>query len=205
MKIKRLLFLLAIVPSLFGCKSNKNNEQTPEEQHEENTQQMLVLNTNSIKISEEKTYKLEVTVDPSLQKYLLFWSIENESVATVDNAGLVTGVKTGYTICTAQCGKYQVRCVVEVTPYVPNEYLSVSFEKISYTLNVNDTYTLNPIVKLGNERISNYSSSAEISDSNIISYSNNVITALAVGESDILITYSYQEYSTQQLLHFIVC
>ena len=205
MKIKRLLFLLAIVPSLFGCKSNKNNEQTPEEQHEENTQQMLVLNTNSIKISEEKTYKLEVTVDPSLQKYLLFWSIENESVATVDNAGLVTGVKTGYTICTAQCGKYQVRCVVEVTPYVPNEYLSVSFEKISYTLNVNDTYTLNPIVKLGNERISNYSSSAEISDSNVISYSNNVITALAIGESDILITYSYQEYSTQQLLHFIVC
>lgn len=205
MKIKRLLFLLAIVPSLFGCKTNKNNEQTPEEQHEENTQQMLVLNTNSIKISEEKTYKLEVTVDPSLQKYLLFWSIENESVATVDNAGLVTGVKTGYTICTAQCGKYQVRCVVEVTPYVPNEYLSVSFEKTSYTLNVNDTYTLNPIVKLGNERISNYSSSAEISDSNIISYSNNVITALAIGESDILITYSFEEYSTQQLLHFIVC
>ena len=205
MKIKRLLFLLAIVPSLFGCKSNKNNEQTPEEQHEENTQQMLVLNTNSIKISEEKTYKLEVTVDPSLQKYLLFWSIENENVATVDNAGLVTGVKTGYTICTAQCGKYQVRCVVEVTPYVPNEYLSVSFEKTSYTLNVNDTYTLNPVVKLGNERINNYTSSAEISDSNIISYSNNVITALAIGESDILITYSFEEYSTQQLLHFIVC
>lgn len=205
MNIKKLLFLLAIAPSLFGCKTNKNNEQTPEEQHEENTQQMLVLNTNSIKISEEKTYKLEATVDSSLQKYLLFWSIENEGVATVDNAGLVTGVKTGYTICTAQCGKYQVRCVVEVTPYVPNEYLSVSFEKTSYTLNVNDTYTLNPIVKLGNERISNYSSSAEISDSNIISYSNNVITALAIGESDILITYSFEEYSTQQLLHFIVC
>ena len=205
MKIKRLLFLLAIVPSLFGCKSNKNNEQTPNEQQDENDQQMLVLNTNSIKISEEKTYKLEVTVDSSLQKYLLFWSIENESVATVDNTGLVTGVKTGYTICTAQCGKYQVRCVVEVTPYVPAEYLFVSFEKTSYILNVNDTYTLNPVVKLGNERISNYSSSAEISDSNIISYSNNVITALAIGESDILITYSFREYSTQQLLHFIVC
>ena len=95
MKIKRLLFLLAIVPSLFGCKSNKNNEQTPNEQQDENDQQMLVLNTNSIKISEEKTYKLEATVDSSLQKYLLFWSIENESVATVDNTGLVTGVKTG--------------------------------------------------------------------------------------------------------------
>ena len=165
---------------------------------------MLVLNTNSISISEEKTFKLEATIDPSLQKYLLFWSIENENVATVDDNGLVTGIKTGYTICTAQCGKYQVRCVVEVTPYVPGESLSVSFEKTEFALNVGDSYKLNTVVKLGKEVITNYSVSAQIENSSVVSFTNETINALSSGESKLLVTYSYLEYSVQQLLNVVV-
>ena len=143
MKIKRILCLFALIPCLSACNWFKKNKEEPQEEQREDsgeTQKMLVLNTNSISIPEEKTFKLEATIDASLSKYLLFWSVEDESIAKVSDDGLVTGVKIGYTICVAQCGKYQARCAIEVTPYVPEDTLSVSFEKTSYNLNVNDTY-----------------------------------------------------------------
>ena len=210
MKKSKILAIFPLVFVLFGCSfnlfnRNKNNA-TPEQNNNnsEPEKAMVVLNTNSISISQEKTYKLEVSIDPSLSKYLLFWSIENENIATISDDGLVTAISTGYTVCMAQCGKYQARCVVEVTPYIPNDSLSVSFEKTSFTFNVNDTYNLNPVVKLGNTVITNYSVAAQISNSNVVSYSNNIISALNVGESDILLSYSYLEYSVQQLLHVVV-
>ena len=206
MKSKRLLAIFPLVFVLFGCTIfNKNKNKTPDNSANSEPQKAMVeLNTNSISLSEEKSYQLEARIDSSLSKYLLFWSIENENIATIDDNGLVTAVSTGYTICVAQCGKYQARCVVEVTPYVPNSSLSVSFEKTSFILNVNDTYTLNPIVKFGGSVVSEYSSSSQISNSAVVSYSNNTITALSVGECDILLTYSYLEYSIQQLLHVVV-
>ena len=207
MKIKRLLCLLALAPTLSACNLfKKNKEETPQEQHEDSqeSQNLLVLNTNSISLPEEKTYKLEATIDPSLSKYLLFWSIEDESVATITDTGLVTAVKIGYTICVAQCGKYQARCAIEVTPYVPEDTLSVYFEQTNYVLNVNDTYILSPVVKFGRETVTTYTSAAQISNTSVIDYANDVITAKSAGESDLLITYSYQEYSVQQLLHVVV-
>ena len=208
MKKRRLFTIFPLVFVLFGCSFNlfnKNKNKTPDSGgNKEEEKVMLSLNTNSISISKEKTYKLEATVDSSLSKYLLFWSVENENVATIDDDGLVHAVNTGYTICIAQCGRYQARCAVEVTPYVPNSSFSVSFEKTTFSLNVNDTYKLVPTVKLGDTVITNYSSTGAVSNSSVISYSNDVISALSAGESDILLTYSYQEYSVQQLLHVVV-
>ena len=205
MKTKRFLCLLTLTFALFGCKNKKNNvTPTPDSKGGGNEQTMLVLSTNSISISEEKTYKLEATIDSSLQKYLLFWSVEDESIAKVDDDGVVTAVKTGYTICTAWCGRYQARCVVEVTPYIPGDSLSVSFDRTSFTLNINDEYSLNPVVKLGSVEILEYTVSAEVENASVISYLNNTIKALSAGESSLLLTYSYLEYSVQQLLHVVV-
>ena len=64
--------------------------------------------------------------------------------------------------------------------------------------------TLNPIVKFGGLVVTEYSSSSQISNSAVVSYSNNTITAIRVCESDILLTYSYLDYSIQQLLHVVV-
>lgn len=205
MKMKRFICLFALTFALFGCKNKKNNvTPTPDNNGNEEAQPMLVLSTNSISISEEKTYKLEATIDSSLQKYLLFWSVDDESVARVDDDGVVTAVKTGYTICTAWCGKYQARCVVEVTPYIPGESLSVSFDRTTFTLNVDDEYALNPVVKLGSQVIRNYTVSSQVENSTVVSYENSVIRALQAGESNILLTYSYLEYSIQQLLRVVV-
>ena len=202
MKTNRLFCLLALSTMLFGCnKTSKNNSNNNNNQVIQNA---ITLNATTISLSEEKTCQLEATVDPSLEKYLLFWSSEDERVATVDDNGLVTAVKVGYTIIVAQVGKYFARCAVEVTNYVPMDSLSVSFERTTFILNVNDTYELNPVVKLGNQVIDGYTVTSLISDTNVISYANNVITALQAGNADILLTYSYLEYSVQQLLHVAV-
>ena len=198
--------ILIIIPLVFALCRYKNNNKNPDEGGGSVTPKasLISLNTNSISLSQEKTFKLEATIDPSLSKYLLFWSIENENIASISDTGLVSAKNVGYTICMAQCGKYQARCVVEVTPYVPESSFSVSLEKTSFNLNVNDEYSLNPTVKLGNVVINNYTSSAEVSASAVVSYTHNLIKALQVGESDILVTYSYLEYSVQQLLHVVV-
>ena len=143
-------------------------------------------------------------MDPSLEKYLLFWSSENESVAMIDDNGLVTAVNAGYTIVVAQVGKYFARCAVEVTNYEPMDSLSVTFDKSTFNLNVDDTYELTPVVKLGSEAIEQYTVTSIISDDEVISYSNGLITALSAGNADLLLTYSYLEYSVQQLLHVAV-
>ena len=201
MKMKRLFILLPLVTLLFGCnKQTKNNSSGGGEV----IQNAITLNVNTISLSEEKTYQLEATVDPSLSKYLLFWSSEDEGTATVSDNGLVTAVKTGYTIIVAQVGKYFARCAVEVTNYVPVDSLSVSFDKTTLNLNVDDTYELTPVVKLGNQVIEDYTVTALISNVEVISYSSSVITALHAGNADILLTYSYLEYSVQQLLHVAV-
>ena len=200
MKMKRLVCLLALSTMLFGCnKASKNNSQGGDV-----IQNAIVLNANTISLSEEKTFQLEATVDPSLEKYLLFWSSENESVAMIDDNGLVTAVNAGYTIVVAQVGKYFARCAVEVTNYEPMDSLSVTFDKTTLNLNVDDTYELTPVVKLGSEAIEQYTVTSIISDDEVISYSNGLITALSAGNADLLLTYSYLEYSVQQLLHVAV-
>ena len=200
--MKKLFSFLALAVALISCGTASKARVINRSGN--STQAMITLNVNTVSISEEKTFQLEATIDPSLSRYLLFWSSENEDVATIDDHGLITAVKVGYTICVAQVGSYFARCAVEVTNYVPDDDLSVSFAKTSYNLNVNDTYELSPVVKLGKEVITDYTVTALISDNNIVSYSNNVITALRAGQCDILLTYSYLEYSIQQLLHVAV-
>ena len=202
MKMNRLFCLLALSTMLFGCnKTSKNNSNNNNNQVIQNA---IALNATTISLSEEKTFQLEATVDPSLEKYLLFWCSEDERVATVDDNGLVTAIKAGYTIIVAQVGKYFARCAVEVTNYVPMDALSVTFDKTTFNLNVDDTYELTPVVKLGSEVIEQYSVTSLISDDAVISYSEGVITALSAGDADLLLTYSYLEYSVQQLLHVAV-
>ena len=200
MKTNRLLCLLALSTMLFGCNKASNNDSN----NNNVVQNAITLNATTISLPEEKTFQLEATVDPSLERYLLFWSSENENIATVDDNGLVTALKAGYTIIVAQVGKYFARCAVEVTNYVPADSLSVTFDKSTFSLNVDDTYELTPVVKLGNQIIEQYTVTSIISDDEVISYSNGLITALSAGNADLLLTYSYLEYSVQQLLHVAV-
>ena len=186
-----------------GCsKKNKNSE----EQHEEQTS-LVVLSETTISIPEERTHKLNATIDESLANYLRFWSSENEKIATVNDEGLVTAVSKGSTIIVLQCGKYFARCAVEVTDYVPNDALSVSLTKESYILNVGDEYTINPTIKLGETKIeSGYTVAADSSDESVATFSVSslAINAVGSGNCDILLTFTYQEFAVEQLIYVTV-
>lgn len=185
---------------LAGCGQNNNENAAPQEGEEMN-QSLVSLSTSVISISEEKTYQLTATIDESLNRYLVFWSTRDEEIATVSDSGLVTALKVGTTICEVQCGKYFARCSITVTNYMPEDNLFVSFEKYEYNLNVDDEYVINPIVKLGDKTIADYSLTMEVGDSSILSTNNKTIKALKVGESDVLLTFTYQDYTAQSLIY----
>lgn len=191
MKLLRFLTFLILPISLMGC-SPKEEKKT-----------YLTLSHTSIALPEDRTFQLEVTIDDSLKDYLVFWNMRDESIASVED-GLVTAKQVGNTICTVQVGKYTADCAVVVTSFVPDEVLDISIENNDISLNVDDTYELPISVTLGNQIITDYQLSANISDPDIVSFSNKTIEALQVGECTILLTVTYETYSANELIHITV-
>ena len=200
MKTKLLLLPISLLFLLGGCANNKVEKVDSATNESTN---LISLSENFISIPEERTHQLTATIDPSLNRYLRFWSSDNEDVATVDENGTVSAVKKGNTIVVLQVGQYFARCAVEVTDYLPNEALSVAFSKDHYNLNVNDDYVLNPVVKFGNEVVSDYQITFESGDPNVATSlaADSSIKAVGHWESDILFTFTYLTYSVKELIY----
>lgn len=201
MKFLRLLLLpISLLFVLSGCSNNKSSSVEPSNDEPIN---LISLSENYISLPEERSHQLTATIDSSLNRYLKFWSSENEDVATIDDNGMVTAVKKGNTIVVLQVGQYFARCAVEVTDYLPNDALSCVFSKDNYNLNVSDEYVLKPIIKFGEEVITEYQLSFESSDSNVATYlvENSSIKAIGEGKCDILFTITYLTYSVKELIY----
>ena len=200
MKTRLLLLPISLLLLLGGC--NKANSKSNASQVSDSTS-MVTLSETSISVSEERTHQLVATVDSSLERYLKFWSSNNEDIATVDDNGVVTAVKKGTTIVAIQVGQYYARCAVEVTDYIPDGTLSVSFSKDSYKLKVGDEFKLDATVKFGEELITDYQLSFESSDLNVATYlaDSSFIKAVGKGECDILFTFTYLTYSVKELIY----
>ena len=143
---------------------------------------------------------METSFPDSLKNNLVFWDIRDEDIASVDEDGLVTAKKIGSTICTVQVGTYTAKCAVNVTDFEPSATLSIDLNKTTFNLNVGDTYELDFDVKLGEEIVTDYTLSSEISDSEVISMSGKEITASATGNTDVLLTITYQEKTAIELI-----
>lgn len=198
MKLLKLIPLLLTPFILLGC--NKNNNEGGNEEQKQDEKVYLTISHTSIYLSEDKTFQLEITIDDSLKNNLVFWDIRDEDIASVED-GLVTAKKVGSTICTVQVGMYTAKCAVNVTDYEPNATLSVKLSKTTFNLNVNDKYDLDLEVKLGQDMVADYTLANEIGDASIVSMSGSEITALSTGNTDILLTISYQTYSAMELIY----
>ena len=82
----------------------------------------ITLNNSTISISGSGTSQLTATTTPS--GGTVSWSSSNASVATVSNAGLVTGVSNGTATITASSGDVSATCVVTVSGFA--ELVSIS-------------------------------------------------------------------------------
>lgn len=74
----------------------------------------ISLNSVSLTLEEGKTFRLSATVLNTDAEVV--WSTSDQTVASVDNKGLVTALKAGKAVVTATCGGASAECEVTVTP-----------------------------------------------------------------------------------------
>ena len=118
------------------------------------------------------------------------WSSNNASVATVDSSGNVKAISPGSAIITARSsdGGYTDTAIIEVVNYDNLvEEKTLSFASSSYSIGVNQTVTLNPIITPSNatfKAVEFQSSNASIATVD----ENGVVRGIAPGTATITAT-----------------
>ena len=100
----------------------------------------ILLNHDSMGLDMKGTFQLNATVYPEdATEQTITWSSSDESIATVDENGLVTGVSEGKATIIAAAGGKQAKCEFEVSPVSPK---AVHLEKNQITMELKDTLRL---------------------------------------------------------------
>ena len=79
--------------------------------------QGIKLNQTAVTLEEGESVKLRVRYTPeeaAATAPAVVWYSEKQRVASVDDNGLVTADRPGTTVITAQCGKFEAKCTVDV-------------------------------------------------------------------------------------------
>ena len=146
----------------------------------------LTATSNSISIGE--TTQLTVGYTPSDTNVKnVTYSSSSESIATVSNTGLVTGIAQGSATITAtaqtESGTTTATCSITVTPIAVT---SVSLSSNSETIKVGKTVTLVPTISPSNATNKNVTWSS--SNTSIATVSNGTVTGVAAGTATITVT-----------------
>ena len=162
---------------LFGC--------TPREDDEVKVTGVMV-DPSSVTILEGEKMPLKVIVTPSDAKYLYAeWSSSDESVAKINKAGTLKGIKEGSVIITATVNGVQGTCSVTVvenrTPVT-----GIKLSTTSLTLGKSATATITATVEPADA--ANKSVSWSTSDATVAIVENGVVTGVNGGECDITAT-----------------
>lgn len=209
--MKKLLTLFCMPVLLFamllgGCGGDKKTSMGE-------NKDLISLNTTSVEITEESTFQLEVILDESVEEgRILVWTSSDPTVATVDQNGLVTGLKKGTAICSVSCGKDTARCVVTVGDYLPSDSFSVTLTQEEFTLNVDGEYNLYAAVKakLGSADVTDYTLTGQSDNEAVVSLTDGVLKGLQTNVEgvNVLLTVSAtvdgRAYSAQALITVFV-
>lgn len=119
--MKKYTQIFAVIFSLLvlaSCSTNnKSDENSQTDAKDTQDVSAIVLSTNSAEISVDETYQITYTALPKdVKDVTILWSSADESVATIDEAGIVSGISEGQTSIVAECenGVYAI-CSVTVT------------------------------------------------------------------------------------------
>ncbi len=156
----------------------------------------VTLDNNSLTLTEGDTGSLNASVNPdNATDKTVVWTSSDESVATVDQNGVVTAVAPGSAVITASAGGKSDSCEVTVNAYVPPviPVESVTLDNNSLTLTEGDTGSLNASVNPDNATdktvvwTSSDESVATVDQNGVVTAvapGSAVITASAGGKSD---------------------
>lgn len=134
----------------------------------------------SLKVTEKK--KLTATISPTdVTDKTVIWSVDDATVATVDQDGTVTGVSVGDATVTATTSTgISASCRVKV---LATQVQSIHFDTWDLSLKIGETATISATVKP--ESATNKKLQWSSSNSSVASVENGVVTAVAVGKASI--------------------
>ena len=159
---------------------------------------------NEIVLSVGESVQAEIEV--SKKNVFIFWSISDESLATVSNNGVITALAEGQTICYAEFAGEKVMCLVKIIAPQAKPLLSISVpydEEIN--LYVGDSLALKATVKLGDSVLETAQVEYKIDSADILSIENGRLNGIGVGSTTVLIsaTYEGQTVSTSLTVNVI--
>ena len=104
----------------------------------------IYLDQDHITVTETKTVRITYQLSPNVENNSgVYWNSQDPSIASVDQNGIVTGVKVGDTIVTATTESgVQAKCYVHVNPLV-----TLFIDPTSYKIYVGDTCQISYTVK----------------------------------------------------------
>ncbi|MBO4635222.1 MAG: Ig-like domain-containing protein [Bacteroidales bacterium] len=134
------------------------------------------LNQTNLDLKKGESETLVATVAPNdATDKSLSWSSSDASVASVDQEGKVTAIKTGKATITAKAGEKSATCAVAVTTPVE----SVSLNQTSVDIEEGKTVTL--VVTINPNDADEQTVTWTTSDDKVASVANGVVTAVAEG------------------------
>ncbi len=147
----------------------------------------IVLDKTSEAIQMPATLKITPSIQPETAfNKVISWKVSDENLATIADS-VLTPLRPGkvtVTVTTEE-GGYEAKCEVEITA-APGAVTGVVLSAANLTIEIGQTaelsYTIEP------EDAVNKNVSFEVSDPEIISFENGVITALKKGQATITVT-----------------
>ena len=152
----------------------------------------ITLDKTTASVEEGKSLTLIATVTPdNATDKTVTWTTSDQSVATVDSTGIVTGIKAGTATITAKAGEKTATCTVTVTAVSTEpEVVSVTgvtLDKATATLDINQTLTL--VATVAPENATNKAVTWASDNTGVATVDNSgKVTAVAAGTANITVT-----------------
>lgn len=157
--------------------NQRPSEQTPTDKIVSSTNISIINNKPTIAVG--STLKLNAKIEPiNTTDKIITWSTSDSSIATINNEGVVVGIKVGTATITAKNGNVSTTVQVTITPIVVK---SIELNKKSTTLVVDGSETITATIYPSNA--TNNDITWASSDESIVTVNNGTIIGKNVGKA----------------------
>lgn len=203
--MKKLLLSMLLFPLILGgCSlfNKKSNEQPQEEEGQVVVEDRYIeVSATELSLEVGEEYQIVIT---QLKKTIVLCQSNDESIAKITKEGLVTAVSPGETTLSISGGKDRYIVFVTVLPPEAKDSLQIVMVKTSFTISLDDEYTLPFTVKLGNEIVDNPTFTYAYEVEGIIAITGLNVTPLSAGTTKCVVTATYNELSISSSFNITV-
>jgi len=152
------------------------------------TKYTIKLAKSKVAVSTGDTYSVQLADGIDKSKYKLKWTSDNETVATVDENGVVTGISDGKATITCTSSEYNTNASLQVTVTTPVYPEGLELDNCSYTLtSIGELLKLNATLTPQDE-VTETKLTWTSSDESVASVKDGVVKAVAEGTATIYCT-----------------